>query len=375
MILLQVPLKLVATPSSGDTLIFAILLGVVVIAVLIGALIARQQRPKSPEEIKRYSAHMFLKMGKSLGLTQEQASALENLARLCKVKQPFLVFSSPQTLDDVLRRGVYSLENQKELPVEEREKRKAVLFQIKQTIERSGGRAGAVRSTQSIKPGQEVAIAQEGGSQFQTRVVSNMKDFIAIAAPSTAGKPEGRWKRGTPLTVFFWKDSEAGYSFSSKLLAYDTIRGTSCILMQHSKTLRKEQRRKAKRKDVVRSCFFYPVRIIEVAEGRKTVKKAAIEEKKRSLGNIVDLSVGGCAIRTINPFDKGKLVMVEFELEKKSLVRTYGKVLGFSRQEGKGGLMRVAFTAVTRNNLNKISAFVYDFAPSQAALAPRSSLR
>lgn len=375
MILLQAPLRLVATPSSGDTLWIGIIMGVVVIAVLVGALIARRNRPRSPEEIKRYSARMFVRTARNMGLDGEQASALENLVQLCKVKQPFMVFSSSQVLDDVLRRGVFSLENQKEMPEEEKEKRKAVIFRIKQTMERNGGRGGPVHSSQSIKPGQAVVLAPEGSPQLQSKVVSNMKDFLAIAAPTSAGKAETRWKRGTPLSVFFWKDSEAGYSFSTKILAYDTIRSVSCILVQHSKTLRKDQRRKAKRKDVVRSCYFYPVRIIETAEGRKTVKKAVIEEKKRSLGSVVDLSVGGCAIRTINPFETGKLIMVEFELEHRSTVRAYGKIRGFSRQEGKGGLMRVAFTAVTRNYLNKIAAFVYDYSPSRAALTSRAVSR
>ena len=68
----------------------------------------------------------------------------------------------------------------------------------------------------------------------------------------------------------------------------------------------------------------------------------------RTLGTVVDLSAGGCAIQTLNPFDKGKLVMVEFDIDRKAPIRTFGKVMHVHRQKGRGGVMHVMFTRVTR---------------------------
>ena len=45
-----------------------------------------------------------------MGLTAVQADTLERLVAATKIRQPFLVFSSAGLLDDVLRRGLYSVE-------------------------------------------------------------------------------------------------------------------------------------------------------------------------------------------------------------------------------------------------------------------------
>jgi hypothetical protein len=53
--------------------------------------------------------------------------------------------------------------------------------------------------------------------------------------------------------------------------------------------------------------------------------------------------------------------MVEFDIDKKAPVRAFGKVLYVHRKKGRGGIMHVMFTRVTRQYLNRISEFVYDF--------------
>ena len=180
--------------------------------------------------------------------------------------------------------------------------------------------------------------------------------------------------RGTPLAVYFWRENDAGYTFASKVLGYDTVKGLSCVLMQHSKTLRREQRRKARRREIMRACFCYPIRIVETGTGRKVERKAAVEQNMRSLGTVVDLSAGGCAIQTLTSFEKGKLIMVEFDIDRKAPIRAFGKVLSVHRRKGRGGIVHVRFTSVTRQHLNRICSFVYDFslaAETRQPAAPR----
>jgi hypothetical protein len=100
---------------------------------------------------------------------------------------------------------------------------------------------------------------------------------------------------------------------------------------------------------------------VETGEGRRAERKASVEQNMRTLGIVVDLSAGGCAIQAMNPFEKGKLTMVEFEIDRRAPVRAFGKVLSVHRQKGRGGIMHVMFTRVTRQHLNRISEFVYDF--------------
>jgi len=362
--------KLIGSADQNTLLYFGIAIGAVVLLILGGALVSRWRRPRTAAEAQKHSSAFFRRTGRSMGLPASHVEALENLVRITKVKQPLLVFSSAGMLDDVLKKGLYSVEAARGISDEERERRKAVLFQIKQIIE-GGARKGAVlRSSVMLKPGQLLTVSPAAGGHFASKVVSNMKDFLTISAPAGAAGVEMRWMRGTPLAVYLWRENDAGYSFQSKVLGYDTLKGLSCVLIQHSKTLRREQRRKARRRQIMRACFYYPIRITESGSARRPERKASVEQNLRTLGTVADLSAGGCAIQTLSPFDKGKLVMVEFDIDRKAPIRAFGKVMSVHRRKGRGGIMHVMFTGVTRQYLNRICSFVYDFTRPVETRAP-----
>lgn len=367
--------KLIATGDSRTMLYFGIAIGVVIILIVVGTLVNRRRRPLSPDEVQKVSGAAFRRAGRSVGLPPQHVQALEELVRITKVKQPFLVFTSAGLLDDVLKKGLYSIEAARDVAPEEKERRKGVLFQVKQIIEKNARKGAVLRSSTMLKPGQLLTVTPGGGGHFASKVVSNMKDFLTISAPAGAAGTEMRWMRGTPLAVYFWRENDAGYTFPSKVLGYDTVKGLSCVLIQHSKTLRREQRRKARRREIMRACFYYPIRIVETGSGRKTERKASVDQGLRTLGTVVDLSAGGCAIQTLSPFERGKLVMVEFDIDRRAPIRAFGKVMGVARRKGRGGIMHVMFTSVTRQHLNRICSFVYDFslpAEVRQPAAPRA---
>jgi PilZ domain len=333
----------------------------IVVLLLIASLINRRRAPRTQTALQRYNSGVFRRTARSLGLPEPHVAMLENLVRLCKVKQPFLVFSSASLLDDTLKKGLYSIDSTRELSAEEKERRRGIIFQIKQVIEGNARKAAVLNSTTFLRPGQNLSVTPEGAAAFSSRVISNMKDFLTVSAPAAPAGAATRWMRGTKLALYLWRDNDAGYSFVSKILGYDTVKGVSSILIQHSKTLRREQRRRSRRRELRRACFYYPIRIAESDAGRKGGRKAVVETNMRTLGTVVDLSAGGCAIQSLNPFDKGKLVMIEFDIDRLAPVRTFGKVMHVQRQKTRGGVMHVKFTRVTQQHLNRISEFVYDF--------------
>src|SRR5271157_2802288 len=326
MILLQSPPPNLgaANIAPGMIMYFAIAIGGVIALILIGTLLSRRARPSGTESAERISSGVFRREAKRMGLTGASVDVLENLVRMCKVKQPLLVFSSASLLDDTLKKGLYSLDNSRDVTEEQRENRRATIFFIKQTIERNARKGAVLRSTSLLRPGQLLTITPEGAAAYSSKVISNMKDFLTVSAPAQPAGTETRWMRGTKLSVYLWRDNDAGYSFVSKVLGYDTVKGVPSVLIQHSRTLRREQRRRNRRREIMRQCFYYPIRIVETGEGRKIERKASVQQNMRTLGIVVDLSAGGCAIQTMNPFDRGKLTMVEFDIDRKAPIR--GKV-------------------------------------------------
>lgn len=348
--------------SSSTFLYVGIAIVGLTLLILLGAFLGRRARPSATQTAERISSAMFRREARRIGLSRPAGAVLENLVRMCRLKQPLLVFTSPSLLDDTLKKGLYSLDNSRDISPEDKESRKAMIFQIKQTIERNARRDVSLRSTTLLRPGQLLTITPEGSTAFPSKVVSNMKDFLTVSAPARPAGADTRWMRGTTLSVYLWRDNDAGYSFVSKVLGYDTVKGVPSVLIQHSRTLRREQRRRNRRREIMRQCFFYPIRIVESGQGRTLERKASVETSKRALGIVVDLSSGGCAIESLNPFNRGMLIMVEFDIDRQAPIRAFGKVIQVHRKQSRGGVMHVMFTRVTRQHLNRIAEFVYDFA-------------
>ena len=378
MIVLQSAYQFFGGPGTTQSSIIisfvAVLVGIALL-ILVAVLINRGNRPRTAAEEEASSGASFRRAARSFGLPAAHVAMLENLVRVTKVKQPTMIFRSSGLLDDTLKKGLYSLQAARNIAPEEREKRAALIFQIKQIIERGSGRGAALRSTTLLKPGQALSVAPEGRASFASRLVSNMKDFLTVAAPHPTAGTDARWMRGTQLSVYLWRDGDAGYSFQSKVLGYDTVKGISCILIQHSRTLRREQRRRNRRRQIMRACFYYPIRIDEVPEGRTVQRRASVERSRRGLGTVIDLSAGGCGIQTVAPLDKGKLVLVEFDIDRQAPVRAFGKVVSARRQGNRGGSMHIMFTKVTRQHLNRISEFVYDFSRPATTAQVRQQLQ
>jgi len=283
-ILLQTSYRFLGGPGATSTSIiisFAAVLVGVALLILIAALINRRNRPQTPADAERYSSAVFRRIARTYGLPQAHTEMLEKLVRACKVKQPTLVFTSAGLLDDTLKKGLYSLQSARGVSEEEREKRAALIFQIKQIVERNSRRGASLKTTTLLKPGQVLTITPQSGSPFASRLVSNMKDFLTVSTPQGAAGADSRWMRGTPLSVYLWRDNDAGYSFQSKVLGYDSVKGVSCVLIQHSRTLRREQRRRNRRREIMRACFYYPIRITEVPQGRTIQQRASVERSMR----------------------------------------------------------------------------------------------
>jgi c-di-GMP-binding flagellar brake protein YcgR len=371
-ILLQTSYEFLSSPDTRSIWIFIIIATVFIGIIILGGFISRQRtRSQDPEHRRRYGRYVFQRMAKNIGLQKHHIEILEYLIRVCSVRQPFLIFSSSGLLDDVMKKGIYALHQNTKLKEEERERRLTYLFQIKQIIERNARKGIGVRSTIMMRPGQSVTIATEAGRQYSTRVVSSMRDMVAIAAATDEAGNQIRWPRGTRLKVNFWRESDAGYAFESKVLGYDKIKGSVCVLVHHAKTLRREQQRRYRRSPIHRPCFFYPVLIVESGSGRRAEKKAVVQATRRLLGNLIDISAGGCSINSVYPMKTGDLCKIEFELARRQRITVFGKVKRIRRSGFRSSVMHIMFTKLSSHYLNQIYLYVYDYTPPRSSVATR----
>jgi c-di-GMP-binding flagellar brake protein YcgR len=269
------------------------------------------------------------------------------------------LLSNSSALDITLRKAIKEI-SESSSSDQVKEAHILTLYRIKQTIERNSQPKKAVSTSKKIGVNQVVALTPESGGRFLSRLVSNLKGGIAAEIPVDKNGTQIRWPRGSLVTLFFWKANGQGFSFQSKISGYSTVRGVPCLMVKHSNAVHEAQQRRYRRKPLERPCYFYPVRIMVVGTGKNAEKKAYTETKNHTLGTVLEVSVGGCSIKTTYPLGKGSLIKVEFETGKKAQIAAYGKVVSMVRIKPLGGIMHVMFTRLSQSHMNKINAYIYE---------------
>ena len=252
-----------------------------------------------------------------------------------------------------------ALEDDEQAPEESKQRMTLLCFEIKQLIESNSKSKIGINSTHFLEVGQSLILLAPQAKKRTCTVVSNLRDAIACTVPADDGR-EVKWEVGSRLKASFWREHDAGYSYYTSVVGYDTIKGNRCLLIRHAKSLKRDQQRRYRRKSVEIPCYFYPIRIEEVGRGRRA-KKRAVVDRSRFPGAITNISAGGCSMGTRATLDPGRLLKLEFELEDTGKITVFGKVCR-TRKEGRhGSLIHVMFTKVSRNYLNQIYSFVYNY--------------
>jgi hypothetical protein len=116
--------------------------------------------------------------------------------------------------------------------------------------------------------------------------------------------------------------------------------------------------RRYKRAESALPVVFYLVVEREVHEGLKKVKKLSLDSIKCA-GTILDISSGGCAISTHNPYKTGICIKLEFKIGRNNLV-ALAKILRVNQNQS-GSVLHTRFIKISVKSLNAINTFVYNY--------------
>lgn len=350
-------LQFVPSLKGSDTTTTVI--GVAVFALFMLFLITAGARGSgSTKKSRGIGKRAFKKAAHSRGLNRQQVQLLLDLAKQSGSKPESLLQNSA-VLDSSLKKAFSALEHDPNLKVD-KEVRKLELYRIKQRLERSGGGPGNYGSTSQLKLGQALTVQDEGGERYRSKLNGNLQKNISLTVPLDRRGGQIRWKKWTKLKIFFWRPNGQGYSFETKVLGYNQLKGVSSLFVQHSSKIRKEQQRKFRRRDMNRPAYFYPIRVVSSGTGKHSQKKAVVEHRRSTLGTLLDISAGGCALRSNYPLAGGELVKLEFD-SGNGQVTVFGKVRSINKVRPIGGIMHIQFTRLSRKNLNKINSYIYGF--------------
>ncbi|MFO7849060.1 MAG: PilZ domain-containing protein [Spirochaetia bacterium] len=286
-----------------------------------------------------------------------------------RIVNPYQLLQNSRVLDSSLKRALHDIEKS-QISEAEKETQKFVLYRIKQKLERNTKGVKPPNSSRQLRLGQPVSISVND-TRYQSKVTSNLQKSLGLKIPTDEHGNEIRWKKWSKTTIFFWRSNGQGFSFQTKIIGYNMVRGISSVFVQHSNSIKEAQQRRYRRRELGRPCYFYPIKVVTSGSGKNAKKQAIVENKKGTLGTVLEVSAGGCSIRSSYPLAKGELIKNVFETERGMQVTAFGKIRSMTRTHPVGGIMHVMFTRVSRQNINKINQYVYSFDSENENRRPR----
>ena len=349
---------------ANEVMFFLIGVGVVVLIFIIVSIF--KSKGKIPALSEGYvpakrrrnwgvSTFTLRRIAHEMGLDREQTRMLEFILRNGNVTDPKKSLDSPELMDKHFKRAYWLIE-QTAISEEELNRRLSVLFSIRNTIEVYFDNV-TIESTHQI-PENATAVLVLDDLNYPTKVLSSRGELLIVEHPVDSRGVPASIPKGKRVNLTFFIKTSKGFSAASRVVGFMETMNRRIIKLAHSNKVKKLSSRRFRRRRTAISTSFY---LVHVETGIGMKQKRLIVDKRQFVGNIMDISVGGCSIKTTSPIKAGYKVKIEFTREDSLTVAALGEVLRTNRT-GYNTVMHIKFLKIPRKSLNFINAMVYEYA-------------
>jgi c-di-GMP-binding flagellar brake protein YcgR len=344
--------------NPRDVVVFFIGLACVVIFLVILNSVKKRMAASvsgAPGAVRRFSAFALRRLAGSIGLDRDQTKMLEFVLKNDNVTDFRRTINSVNLLDRAFKRAYQVIERSADTENEAQE-RLSLLFSTRNALESTLGGEG-ISSTRQVAEN-AAAVISVGNDSYPVRVISSKGENLVVENPQNVLGTPVRLPRGGKVNLSFFTKSSKGFSFESRILGVaDSADGPVLRLVHSSQIRRLSQRRFRRRQTVIGSSFYF----VYVEESGRRKEKKMVVDKRRLTGNIMDISIGGCSIKTNVNVPSGQRLKIEFMHEGNANIAVLGQVLRTNRT-GINTIMHVKFLKVPRRSLNAINALVFEYA-------------
>jgi hypothetical protein len=196
------------------------------------------------------------------------------------------------------------------------------------------------------------------GVNFPVRIISSRGDSLVVENPTTSlGEPLAL-HNGSKVSFSFFTKSNKGFSTESRVLGTAETADGMVLQLVHSGQIKKLSQRRFRRRQTVISTSFF---LVSVENAGNKKKEKLVLDKRRFSGSILDISIGGCSMKSTTPVNPGQKLKIEFTREDNSVIAALGEALRVNRT-GMNMIIHVKFIKIPRRSLNTINAVVYEYA-------------
>jgi c-di-GMP-binding flagellar brake protein YcgR len=251
----------------------------------------------------------FFAKGKEAGFTIKDMEQLKQLAANCKIQDPTSIFRSQKQFEMIIRSMVRTLQLSGEYNNPVTQLFLSRLFEYYKKIEmQSSENKTRITNSRQISEGQPLRILLAGTGVFKSEVVKNMGNHLAISRPVNAAASNNMEWYGLKISIYFWREDDAGYVFDSEVVDEVFSKGISSLKIEHNESLFRTQKRKSMRVRFQKPAFLYLVN--DNDNPHRLEKSAGLRVM------LEDISDSGCAFKVLGQVTVGLRFKVQFLLDK-----------------------------------------------------------
>jgi c-di-GMP-binding flagellar brake protein YcgR len=325
---------------------------ILVVFCLVIAIFLTQSRQASGNWIQ------FFAKGKEAGFTIKDMEQLRKLVASCQIKDPITIFKSQKQFETVIRSMVNTvrLSGSRSDPATQFFLSKLFDYFKKIEMEASENKS-RISNSRQISEGQPLRILVAGTGVYKSEVVKNFGNYLTIARPmNTKNAATMQW-HGVKVSVYFWREDDAGYVFDTEIVDEVFSKGISSLKIEHNESLFRTQKRKSLRIKYHKLAFLY---LLNEGDNPHRLEKSA---GLRCM--LEDISDTGCAFRINGQATVGLRLKIQFSVDRVPICMPATVRSIEYYQESNSSLVRMEADPLPIGTRNHILCEVFDLLPEE----------
>ena len=361
-LLLQDQVQYYKTDNPMDAIVILISVGVILVGVFLFHIIRNAMGPSAPRmggsssSPKKFNAFTLYRIASAYGLDRDQSKLLDYVFRTNSAVDPDRAMANPALLDRYFKR-TYRVIMRNSENEEDVQQRLVKLFSLRNVIDAAPD-SGAGASGHIAANTAAVLVAEK--ESYPVKVISSQGQNVITEIPRNALGTPVRLSRGMRVSLSFFTRSSKGFSYEGQVAGLQETELGQGLRIVHTGRATPLVKRKFRRRQTSIRCAFFLVFADNSGTGRNKVQKLTVDTKRHT-GTVLDLSVGGCAIKTSAPAQVGSRLKISIDYEGSSLITVLGQVLRLNRSGPAGTIIYIKFLKVPRRAFNSINALVFGY--------------
>jgi c-di-GMP-binding flagellar brake protein YcgR len=250
----------------------------------------------------------FFAKGKEAGFSIKELEQIRHWVSNSDIHDPVSIFSSQKQLEKCIRAVVNAVRMSGESDNPGMQDFLSRLFDYcKELGIKNAEKKTSITNSRQISEGQILKILVAGTGVFKSEVVKNFGNYLTISRPVNPKASSSMQWEGLKISIYFWREEDAGYVFDSEVLDEVFSKGISSLKIDHNDSLFRTQKRRSLRVKIRKPAFVYLVNDADPQNMEKNPGLRCMME---------DISESGCAFTVAGQATEGLRLKVQFSLDR-----------------------------------------------------------